>query len=324
MIANRRVIGIACALFVSATAALSWAQEYPTKPILMIQSSTAGAGPDAFLRLGAQQMSTAMKQAVPIESRPGGGGTVAAVAVKNAAPDGYTLLFNHAGNMIMDPLLGPVPFDTLKDFKPVAIAYYTVAIFVVPGTSPVKTFPELMAFAKTKPGGLFYGSGATTIDLMVGIVSRGSGGKFTSVQYKGTAQAMLDVAAGRLDFSMSTPQPAVMGLVNDGKLRVIAMVAPTRNEQLPWPTLLESGVDFPRTLTWWGWFVPAGTPDAIVRTLHREIVHAFSSAQVRDLALKQGAMLTLSESPEEFVKVIAADRINVAKVIKEIGLKTPQ
>lgn len=321
MNATCHAIRVAGALLLLAGATLAAAQAYPAKPITIIQSSTAGSGPDGFLRLGATQMSESMKQPVNVESRAGGGGTVAAVAVKQATPDGYTLLFSHSGNLIMDPLLGSAPFDTVKDFKPISTAYYTVAILTVPGTSPVKTLADLVALAKSKPDGLLYGTAATSSELIVAIIAQATGTKLTAVPYKGVPQVMADVAGGRLDFGIGSPQPIVKALSDEGKMRVILMVAPKRSEQLPWPTAVESGIPLPRTLTWFGWLAPANTPDAVVRVLHREIGRAFGSPEVRDLALRQGAFLTLSESPEEFAKVIETDRVQVAKVIKETGLK---
>lgn len=317
----RPCMGLLAALSAVACSTVA-AQGFPERPVMILQSSTAGSGPDVFLRTGVNLMAEGLKQPVTVDARPGAQGTVAAMAVKGAQSDGYTLLFNHSGNMIMDPVLGPVPFDTSKDFKPISVAYYTLAIITVPGSSNVRTVADLVAAGRARPEGIFYGSASTSTDLLVALVAQAVGAKFVPVPYKGVPQVMTDVAAGRVDFGVGTPQPTIKSLVDAGKMRIIGMVWPNRIDQLPYPTLVESGIPVQRSLTWFGLFAPANTPDAVVRTLHREFTRAFGSPAVREAALGQGAAVTLSDTPEDFARLIESDKVTVAKVIRDLNLKS--
>ncbi len=299
------------------------AQNFPARPISILHASTSGSGPDTFLRMANARMGETLGQPVNVEARPGGGGTVSAVAVKQAAPDGYTLLFNHSGNMVMDPVLGAMPFDPTKDFRAIALGYYTLAILFVPGSSPAKTVAEFVALARSNPQGLFFGTASTSSDLIVAMIAHATGTKLLSVPYKGQPQILTDLASARLDFAISTLQPTSRALIDAGKLRVLAVAWPKRLESFPnYPTMIEQGVPVPRSLTWFGLFAPAGTPDGVVRMLHREFNAAFSRPEVRDMLAKDGsAALTLTDTPEEFGRIVRNDLAAIDKLIKDTGFK---
>lgn len=174
-----RLLGLTLALAPLA----GMAQTFPTRPVVIFQSSSPGSGPDTFLRAGVRAMSEALGQTVVVEARPGAQGTVASMAVKSAPADGYTLLFNRSGNLIMDPLLTSTPFDVSRDFKPISVAYYTLGIIAVPASGPIKSLADLVTQARAKPTGLFYGSPSTSSELVVAMISQAIGAKLVSVPY---------------------------------------------------------------------------------------------------------------------------------------------
>lgn len=300
------------------------AQEaFPVKPVIVVRP-TAPGGSDGPLRLIAQKASEFLKQQVLLESRPGGGGNIAAIAVKQAARDGYTLMLGHPGTLAINQSLhAKLPYDPIRDFQPVALITSYPMVMLVPASSGITTVAQLRELGRKKPGGLNFGSpgNGTTPHLIGEMMKVQSGITMQHIPYKGAAPALTDLVAGRLDFyftGLSTATP----FVKDGRLRIIATTSPQRSEALPTvETLTEAGfrdIDFGN---WQGVVAPQGTPQAVVNRLHQAFAHAIMTDEVRTLLKEQALDAPVHMSPEQFGQLIKSDAAKFEKVIKAAGVQ---
>jgi tripartite-type tricarboxylate transporter receptor subunit TctC len=308
-----------------AIAGTASAQDYPSRPITIIVPFPPGGSSDIVMRLVANKASETLKQTIVIENRPGAGGNVAAMAIKNAPPDGYLLMMGHTGTHAINPsLYADLKFDPVKDFQPITALIAFNNILVVPETSPAKSVAELVALAKTKPEGLSYGSqGVGTGGHLLGVLlAKHAGINLVHVPYRGIAPAVTDTVAGRMDllfaaYLSSGPQ------VEAGKLRMLAIAGTQRHPRVPdLPTMPEAGYPEAQMQQWFGLFAPAGTPAPIVQKLNAEFVKALRSDDVKDKVLPQVAFVTPS-TPEELGAMVARDMVRLGQVVKESGAKAP-
>jgi tripartite-type tricarboxylate transporter receptor subunit TctC len=308
-----------------AMAGAASAQDYPTRPITIIVPFPPGGSSDIVMRLVANKASETLKQTIVIENRPGAGGNVAAMAIKNAPPDGYLLMMGHTGTHAINPsLYADLKFDPIRDFQPITALIAFNNILVVPETSPAKSVAELVALAKTKPEGLSYGSqGVGTGGHLLGVLlAKHAGVNLVHVPYRGIAPAVTDTVAGRMDllfaaYLSSGPQ------VEAGKLRMLAIAGTQRHPRVPdLPTMPEAGFPEAQMQQWFGLFAPAGTPAPIVQKLNAEFVKALRSDDVKDKVLPQVAFVTPS-TPEELGAMVARDMVRLGQVVKESGAKAP-
>lgn len=256
---------------------------WPQKPIHIIHSVPAGGIMDGLARVIGEELTAALKQPVVVESKPGANGTVSAEYVVNAAPDGYTLLLTSSSQMVVNPHLQKMRFDTLKDLK--HISQFTLAqnMLVVRPDLPVKTLPELIAYAKANPGKLSYGSSGNGSLQHIGAVlfQRMTGVRFTHVAYKGGGQARLDLLAGHIDLMFG--DMGAVPSVQAGKLRAIAVTGSGRDPAAPdVPTLAELGLKDYAVEGFYMLSAPAQTPDAITQRL----------AEIMSAALKKPEVIT--------------------------------
>ena len=317
-----KIVAAAAIALLSATG-IVYAQAFPTRPITIVVPFPPGGSTDVVTRLLAKRLSESIGQPVVIENKPGGGGISGAVAVKNAAPNGYTLYVGHVGslsvNLHMQKNLG---YDPVKDFEPITTMHSFAQILMVPAASPAKTLPELVAYAKSKPGGLSYTSQGpgTTSQIQGEIMKRETGAPLVHIPMKGAAAAVTEVVAGRADMMFSSYISA-SAFIRDGKLRLIGIGASTRSKLLPdLPTLAElgiQGVDFDQ---WFGILAPARTPDAVIRKLNQEIVSAMHSPEV-EKAVTQLVAEVITSTPEEFAKRIATDSARYGKIVRQLGIR---
>jgi len=273
------------------------------------------------MRLVSAKVSESIKQTIVIENRPGGGGNVAALALKNAPPDGYTLMMGHTGTHAINATLYPdLKFDPIKDFQPITALISFNNILLVPEASPAKTAVELVAFAKTKPDGLTYGSqGVGTGGHLLGVIlAKQTGIKLVHVPYRGVAPAVTDMVAGRVDMMFSSYLTASPH-IKSGKLRMLGLAGAQRHPLIPdVPTMAEAGFAGVEMEQWFGLFAPAGTPDPIVRRLNREFVAALQSNEVNKTLLPQGSIV-IPGTPEDLAARIARDVVALGKVVKDSG-----
>jgi tripartite-type tricarboxylate transporter receptor subunit TctC len=306
-----------------AAAAGAWGQAFPSRAVTIVVPFPPGGSTDVVTRMVAKKMSDSTGQPVVIENKPGAGGVVGAVSVKNAPPDGYTLYVGHVGTHAVNvTLYDKLEYDPVKDFAPVSTFMSFPSFLVVPADSPAKTVAELVAFAKTKPAGLSFSSqGHGTAGHLLGEMLRTqTGTKFVHVPMKGAAPAVQEVAAGRVDFLFSSYISAG-AFVRSGKLRILAVASPTRAKALPdVPTMAQAGFPGIEFEQWFGIFAPAGTPEAVVRKLSDEIAKAVRSPEVSDMLGNQAADVML-DSGDAFAKRIANDTARLAKVVRQLGAK---
>ena len=296
---------------------------YPSRPITLLVPFAPGGSSDTIIRPIAAKVAEALGATIVIDNRAGAGGNVAALATKQAAPDGYTLFLANNGTLAVNPALFPdLRFDPLKDFAPITPIASFPSVLVVPADSPVRSVKDLADLAKSKPAGLNYasqgvGSGGQILGEMFRLKV---GAPMIHVPYRGAGPAVTDVVGGRVDF-LFTSYISAGEQARGGKLRILGWTAPKRSPILPEvPTMAEAGFPGVDLEIWHGLVAPAGTPPAIVRRLNEAFVNAARMPDIAALVSPQAADI-VTGTPEEFVKLIAADVDRLAKVVREAGIK---
>jgi tripartite-type tricarboxylate transporter receptor subunit TctC len=320
-----RTLALWCAalLAVVPAAVPAQADEYPSRTITLIVPFPPGGSSDIVMRLVAQKVAESLKQTIIIDNRPG---NVAAMAIKNAPPDGYLLMMGHTGTHAINPALyADLRFDPVKDFQPITALISFNNILTVPEASPARTAADLVALAKSKPEGLSYGSqGVGTGGHLLGeLFAKHTGVKLVHVPYRGIAPAVTDTVAGRMDMLFAS-YVSTGGHIEAGKLRMLAIAGTQRHPRIPdIPTMPEAGFPEVQMEQWFGLFAPAGTPAAVVRKLNDEFVKALESDDVKSKLLPQVVSL-IPGKPEDLAAIVARDVVRLGKVVKESGAQAPQ
>jgi tripartite-type tricarboxylate transporter receptor subunit TctC len=294
-----------------------------SRPITVIIPFTPGASADTLQRIVARKVSEDTGQTVIVESRPGGAGAIAAAAVKQAPPDGHTLLQANSGSHAANvALYATLPYDPIKDFRPITRMWSFPTLLTVPLDSPAKSVADLVALARSKPGGLSFasqGSGSSG-HLLGAMLKVRTGTNMVHVPYRGAGPAALDLAAGRVDFlfvSYSSLLPFLQGRT----VRVLAVTSPKRLPALPdAPTMIEAGFAGLALDPWFGLVAPAGTPDAVIGKLNAAFVAALRDPEVVKQFTDQGAEVG-TDTPAEFAAFIAAEIERLGKIVKAVGAK---
>ena len=312
------------ALLAFALLPLAAAAQYPAKPIRFVVPFAPGGSSEIVARSVAQELTTQLGQSVYVENKAGGAGTIAMVDVKNAPPDGYTLILGHVGSLAVNPYaMKNHPYDVNKDFIPVALLARVPNLFVVNAeTVPVKDFKDFIALAKAKPGVLNYGSAGngSAGHLAFEYLKMVTGTQIQHVPYKGTGPQLQDLLGGRIE-STSAGAPALMAHIKSGKLRAIAVGTPKRIPALPdVPTVAELGYPEFETSQWYGVLAPAGTPREIVLRLNAEINKALQSSQVTQRYAADNAVAEIG-SPEQFGAFIAREQARWREVVRKADIK---
>jgi putative tricarboxylic transport membrane protein len=297
-------------VFAAAMAAGSTrADDYPSHPIRLIVPYAAGGGADSVARIVARRVSETIGQTIVIENRGGGGSIIGTELVKNADPDGYTLLLGQSGPISINPAVyRKLPYDPLKDFAPITMTTAYPYIMVVNPKLGVKTLQEFVALAQAKPGELNYGTtgvGAAN-HLVTELFDSKAGIRMTHIPYRGTALAVTDLLAGQVQVVFADPISALPH-INAGTLLALAVTSKDRSPVAPAvPTVSESGYAGFDAIAWHGILAPANTPPTIVHKLNQEIVKALKDPETAAL-LEQQAMQTVGSSPETFAGFIKQD-----------------
>jgi tripartite-type tricarboxylate transporter receptor subunit TctC len=303
-------------------AALAQTDNYPSRPITIVVPFPPGGSSDTVTRLVAAKLAENLKAHVVIENRGGGGGVPAALAIKQAAPDGYTLFLANNGLFAIMPALTDIRFDPVKDFQPITPLFAFPSVLVVPTGSPAKNVKELVELAKSKPTGLNYasqgvGSGGHILGEMLRLRS---GAPFVHVPYRGAGPAVQDLAAGNVDLLFSSYVSAI-GQVQAGKFRILGWTATKRSPALPdVPTMTEAGYPGVELEIWQGIVAPLGVPAPLVRKLNEEFVKAAKSPDVVSKVAAQAVEMTTS-APADFAKLLASDVERLGKVVRDAGIK---
>jgi tripartite-type tricarboxylate transporter receptor subunit TctC len=298
---NRRSIALALLLIASAPT-LAFAQDYPARPVKLIVPYAAGGGTDAIARIVAQVMSATLGQALVVENVATGGGNVATTQAAAAAPDGYSVLMANQGPMAVNPhMMQGLKVDTLKAFSPVTQLASAPLVVVVPGSSKLKTFGDLIEAARKSPGKPTYGSAGNGSASHVATLLLNHVAKIDTmhVPYRGAGPAIGDLLGGQIEF-MVTTLPSVVGLIESGKMRALAVTTKQRSPLLKGtPSIAESGFPHYEASAWYGLVVPSGTPQAIVEKLRQSAVAALGTELVRSRLAADGAV-PVGSTPEEF------------------------
>ncbi len=300
------------------------AEPLSSRPITIVVPFTPGASADNLQRLVAKKVTDNTGQIFVIESRGGGGGAIAAAAVKQALPDGNTLLQANAGTHAANVALYPsLAYDPVKDFKPITLMWSFPQVLAVPLNSPVKSIAELVALAKSKPGGLSFASQGTGASghLLGEMLKARTGAPMVHVPYRGAGPAGVDLAAGRVDFFF-VAYASIVSLMQAGKVRAIAVTAQQRMPVLPEvPTTAEAGFAGLALDAWFGLVAPAGTPDAAIGKLFTAFTQATRSPEIVKAISDQGATALASASPQEFAQFMVSETAKFGKVVREVGVK---
>ncbi len=313
------VLTLLAALFPGA----ALAQTYPTKPVRIVVPVATGGIADYYARVIGAKLLDAWGQPVLVENRAGGGGNIGADVVAKAAPDGYTLVMGFVGSHAVNQFLfAKMPYDTMRDFAPVAMVIEAEGILAVHPSLPVNSVQELIALVRAKPGSLSYASGG------VGTASHLAGELFKSmtktfmvhIPYRGNAPALADLIGGQTQLTFAT-LPTAIPHVRAGKLKGIAVIGSTRSAAAPQlPTIAESGVPGFAVNNWIGLFAPAGTPPEIVRRLNAEVMRIMQLPEIARRMEVEGERHT-PNTPEQFAQFVRGETVKWGKVVKEAGLK---
>jgi tripartite-type tricarboxylate transporter receptor subunit TctC len=316
------VIGLAATLGLASPGAQ--AQTYPSKPIHVVVPYAAGGITDIVARALGKRLSEAWKQQVVIENKPTGAGIVGVNEVARAAPDGYTLLVAADAAFVTAPhTYAKLPYDPLKDFEPITGLGISPQALIVHPSVPVKTFAELIALGKAKPGELNYGTFGvgTSGHLNIVAIEGATGAKFTPIHYRGATPALTDTIGGHIQMMIVS-----IGLVTQawqaGQLKVLGFGSTARIDRFPdVPTLAESGLPGYEAGSWYGLVAPKDTPREIVDKLNAETRRIFDDAAFRDKVLAPSFIYSIAGSPEAFAARIRADTDKWGKVIRDAGIK---
>jgi len=318
-----RVLCALCALCVVLSPGEAQAQPYPSKPIRFVVPYPAGGPLDTVARLLGQKVGESTKQPVVVDNKPGAGGNIGADAVAKSPPDGYTILMGAVATHAINPTLyASIPYDAAKDFIAVTQVASTPNVLVVNPAVPAGNVREFIAYAKANPGKLNFGSGSTgSAGHLAGELFKAMAGvEMTHVPYKGAAPAMNDLMGGQIQL-MFDNLASSLGQVKAGRIKALAVTTAKRTPLAPdLPTIAESGLAGFDISTWFGIFVPAGTPRDVVAKLHAEFTAALAMPDVRERMLSLGAE-PVGSSPAEFAAYIRAEADKYARVIKASGAK---
>ena len=307
-----RVLLLLAAMLVSATAL---AQDYPNKAVRIIIPLTPGSGADIAARIVGKKLQDLWGQPVVIDNRPGAGGQIGSQAVVKSPADGYTLLVQSASHAANPAIYKTLPYEPTRDFIDVALLATTPYVMVVSSSGPHKTVKSVVDAARAKPQDVPYASAGigTSTHLTAELFAQQAGVKMLHIPFKGSPDAITDVAGGRSVFYMA-PLPTVAGMLKDGKVAPVAVTSSKRVASLPEvPTVAESGYPAFKAELWVGLWAPAGTPDAVVNKISADVTRALQSPDVQEQYAKGGNEVRLM-SPAEFAKFVR-DEIETNKVL---------
>lgn len=301
--------------------ALAQTQHYPTRPVRLIVPYPAGGGVDTVARVLGVKLSEILGQQVVVDNRPGANGIIGSDITAKAAPDGYTMLIQSVAHAINATLYRKLPFDTVKDFAAVTQVNAQPNLVVVYPSLPAASVKELIAMAKSQPGALTLASpgNGSSAHLSGELLKLMAGIDILHVPYRGGVPALNDLMGGRVSLTFSSVSLS-MPLVASGKLRALAITSLARSAVVPdLPTVAETIPGY-ESSTWYGMFLPGGTPGKIVAGLNREILKALQAAEVRDRLTLNGAEI-VGGTPEKFTSKIKAEIAKWGEVVKASGAR---
>jgi tripartite-type tricarboxylate transporter receptor subunit TctC len=320
--AVRKTIGSIVALVLIAISAPALAQDYPNKPVTILVPQAPGASSDLLARTLAERLQALWGQNVVVDNRPGAGGNLGAAIAARAAPDGYTLMIGTDAMMTSNVhLYKSMSFDPIKDFVAVAMAGANIICLAVHESTPVKTMPELIAYAKANPGKLKYGTpGAASPHHLAGeLLALKAGIEIVHVPYRGGGPAANDLLGGHIPMAFISLSSAVPQLPS-GKIRIVALIDKSRYAAMPdVPTIGETIPGFEMS-SWLGVFAPAATPAPLVARIGDAITRIFNDPPVKEKLATLGQVVG-SVTPGELAAIIKRDTEMRAALIKAANIQ---
>ena len=314
------------ALMSAATASMiggALAQPYPNKPVKVYVGYSAGGAVDLIARAVGQKIAGPLGQSIVVENKPGAGSNIAIKAVIDSPPDGYTLLLAANALAANMALYQPQPFDAEKDLAPVSfVGRVPVVIAASTANAGMSSIKALIEQAKAKPGTVTFASpgNGSTPHLAMELFARAAGVSLAHVPYKGGSPAITDVIGGQVAL-VAVNALEVQPHVKSGRLKVLAVMSPTRSPALPdVPTIVESGFPGFEASVWYGFMAPAATPKPIIERLHAEVQKALATPEVRERMAAVGGE-AVPASIADFAALIRADRQRYDKLVREAKIK---
>src|SRR5262245_13202832 len=318
-----RLALLAMASLLSSLHSAAIAQDYPTRQINLIAPWPPGGAVDTLCRILGQKLTERLGKTVIIENRPGAGSVVGVAAAARAAPDGYTLVMAGSASLATSvTIYKKLPYDPTKDFAPVALITRIPFVLVTHPSLPVRSVAELIKLAKDKPGQLSYASGGpgSPHHLYTELFKTMAGIEIAHVPYKGSAQALTDVAAGHIPLMLGDVV-ASLPLIREEKVRALAVTSIARVPSAPEiPTITEAAVPSYQGVGWVMIVAPANTPRPIVNRLHAELKAIVGSPDIQAQLIKLGTIPADSPSPEEQQRFINAEIVRWAEVVRQAGI----
>ncbi len=306
------------------TTGSSAAQSYPNKPIRLIVPFAPGGTTDNIARLVAREVTKPLGESVIVENRPGAGGLIGADAVLKLPADGYTLAFATISTLAVQPIVQTKPsYDPLKDFTPVTQIAMLPYVLAAHPSLPAQALPQLVKLAHAKPASISYGSPGygTGAHLSAEYLSSVTGMKLVHVPYKGDAPGTIDLVAGQIEIALFPPL-SLLPHIKSGRLRALAVTSLERSSALPdTRTVAESGYPGFESGSWNGIAVRAGTPESIVRRLHKEIATVLTeSLQVR-ASIESSGSKVVANTPEQFGEFVRGEIAKWRRVVATAAIK---
>lgn len=313
-----KVLGLA--LGIALTTATAVAQSYPSRPVRMIVPFPAGTATDLAARMMGQQLSTALGQPFVVDNKPGAGGSIAAMEVVRAAPDGYTLLFSSNSAISSNvALLKNIPYDPTKDFSPIAAIGDNMLVLMVKPGFPARTTQEFVSYVKQRPGKVNAGYGSSSSQVSIAMLNKLAGLDTLSVPYKGIPLAVNDVLGGTLDFTFVDIGNA-MAQAKGGTLRAIGVTSAKRNALMPdWPALSEALPGFDIT-AWFAMVGPAGLPRDVVDKLNAATAQGLKQPELKDRLATVG-ITPMPMTPEQLKTFIATEITKWTRIVKDANIQ---
>ncbi len=300
------------------------AQDWPQRPVKLLVPFAAGGNIDIMGRIVAARLSEALGQQFVVENRVGGNGTIAAMEVVRAAPDGYTLLWASTNVIAIFPAITKVAFDPLKDFAPVSLFSTSPQVLVVNPKVPANNVQEFIKYVKAQPEKLSYGGGGgpgSASNLIMALFLKRAGLEMTNVSYRGTAPALTDVIAGHIP-TMFVPMSEALVQARAGKVRMLAVSSETRNHNVPVvPSLAEQGFPGFHAVSWTAMMAPAGVPKPVIERIAAEIGRALKDPAFLAQLEKAGVDPAPDASPAAFAAFLAKEIVLWHDAVKTAGVK---
>jgi tripartite-type tricarboxylate transporter receptor subunit TctC len=296
------------------------AEDYPARPVHVITTTSAGGLSDIFMRALGDELSKRWSQPLIVENRPGGSQNIGARACTEAQPDGYTICIINADAVIYNQFLfKSLPFDPEKGLQPITNLFHLIHMLVVNSDLKVKNVDELIALSKAKPGTLNYLSPGEPMVLYMETLKKEKGADWVRVPFRGGGEAVNAILSGTTPIALFG-EGNVIGQIRGGKMTPLVMMNNIKSPNFPdVPLLSDTGYKGPPSRGWYGLFVPAGTPKAIVDKIAKDVADVMSNPAFRERHLSARSLVSAVNSPEKFAEEIKRDRATAEQVVKASG-----